>query len=107
KRKKGEKKLIYEVTYKKGEEIDRKLEKETVKKNPVNKIVAVGTKEKDEGEDKKLKNGTYDITAKAMNADSDEPSGAAGFISEDAQIIIKDGNVKLKKIGRASCRERV
>src|SRR5699024_5390357 len=55
--KKGEKKLIYEVTYKNGEEIDSKLEKETVKKNKLNKIVAVGTKEKDEGEDKKLKNG--------------------------------------------------
>src|SRR5699024_4312739 len=96
KRKKGEKKLIYEVTYKNGEEIDRKLEKETVKKNRVNKIVAVGTKEKDEAEDKKLKNGTYDITAKAMNADADEPSGATGCISEDDKIMIKHGNVKLK-----------
>src|SRR5699024_10196296 len=94
--KKGEKKLIYEVTYKNGEKIDRKLEKETEKKNTVNKIVADGTKKKDEGEDKKLKNGTYDITAKARNADSDGPSSAAGFISEDAQIIIKDRNVKLK-----------
>ncbi len=37
--------------------------------------------------------GTYDITAKALNADSNEASGAAGFIEEDAQLKISESGI--------------
>lgn len=42
-----------------------------------------------------IENGTYDITAKALNNESDKASGAAGFINEAAKLSIKDGSVKL------------
>src|SRR5699024_8097797 len=35
------------------------------------------------------------ITAKAMHADKDEASGAAGFLNEEAKLIIKDGKSQL------------
>lgn len=42
-----------------------------------------------------IKDGTYEITAKAMHADKDEASGAAGFINEGATLNIEDGNVEI------------
>lgn len=42
-----------------------------------------------------IANGTYTITAKALNADSNEPSGAAGFINESAQLKISDTSIQL------------
>src|SRR5690625_1102353 len=42
-----------------------------------------------------IKDGEYDIIAKAINADKDEPSGAAGFIEEDAVISVQDGTIEL------------
>lgn len=42
-----------------------------------------------------IKDGNYEITAKAMHADEDKASGAAGFIDEEATLSIKDGLVSL------------
>ncbi|MBQ8606525.1 MAG: G5 domain-containing protein [Clostridia bacterium] len=42
---KGEKKLVYEIVYTDGEETDRKLVSEEIVKEPVDKVVLVGTKE--------------------------------------------------------------
>lgn len=42
-----------------------------------------------------LQPGSYDITAKALNADKDEPSGAAGFIKEAAKLIITENGASL------------
>ena len=41
-----------------------------------------------------IKDGDYDITAKALNKDTDEKSGAAGFINEEAKLSIQDGEVE-------------
>lgn len=41
---KGEKKLVYEISYTDGEETGRKLVSETVTKKPVDKVILVGTK---------------------------------------------------------------
>lgn len=46
-------------------------------------------------QDVEYEDGEYNITAKAMHADNDEPSGAAGFISEEALLSIQDGNYEL------------
>src|SRR5699024_882306 len=37
-----------------------------------------------------IKPGSYDITAKALNADKDEASGAAGFIDENATLTVTE-----------------
>src|SRR5699024_1803821 len=37
-----------------------------------------------------IKPGSYDITAKALHADKDEASGAAGFIAENATLTITE-----------------
>lgn len=42
-----------------------------------------------------IADGEYKITAKALHADKDEASGAAGFISEDAKLTITEENVAL------------
>src|SRR5690625_1678436 len=42
-----------------------------------------------------IEDGEYEITAKALHADKDEASGAAGFIEEDAILSIQDGEVEL------------
>src|SRR5690625_1417198 len=42
-----------------------------------------------------IEDGEYDITAKALHADKDEASGAAGFIDEAAKILIENGQIKL------------
>src|SRR5699024_539161 len=42
-----------------------------------------------------IEDGDYEITAKALHADKDEASGAAGFIEEDAILSIQDGEVEL------------
>src|SRR5690625_394336 len=42
-----------------------------------------------------IEDGEYDITAKALHADKDEASGAAGFIEEEAILSIQDGEVEL------------
>ena len=42
-----------------------------------------------------IKDGKYDITAKAMHATDDKASGAAGFLNEDAKLTIKDGKAEL------------
>lgn len=42
-----------------------------------------------------IKDGTHNITAKAMNADKDDASGAARFLNEEAKLIIKDGKSQL------------
>src|SRR5690625_4179622 len=39
--------------------------------------------------------GEHDIIAKALHADKDEPSGAAGFINEKAKLFVQDGVVDL------------
>src|SRR5699024_5079373 len=57
---KGSKKVVYEVTYDDGQETKRKIKSETIEKEPIDKIILIGTKGK-------VKDGTYDITAKAMN----------------------------------------
>lgn len=49
----------------------------------------------EEKEEKVFEDGEYDITAKALNTDSDEASGAAGFIKEDAKLMIENGQIKL------------
>src|SRR5699024_10458750 len=49
----------------------------------------------EEKEDKVYEDGEYDITAKALHADKDEASGAAGFIDEAAKILIENGQIKL------------
>src|SRR5699024_10297079 len=87
--KKGEKEVVYEVTYEDGEEINRKKKTENINEEPVNKIISIGTK----GE---IEDGTYEITAKAMHENEDKPSGAASFINDKAQLIVKDGEFKLK-----------
>lgn len=43
-----------------------------------------------------IKDGEYEIIAKALHADKDEKSGAAGFISEAAILSIKDGKAQLR-----------
>ena len=43
-----------------------------------------------------LADGTYDITAKALNVTENKPSGAANFINEDAKLIIKDDKAQLQ-----------
>src|SRR5699024_5560834 len=86
---KGSKKVVYEVTYDDGQETKRKIKSETIEKEPIDKIILIGTKGK-------VKDGTYDITAKAMHEKENKPSGAAGFINEDAQLIVKNGEFKLK-----------
>src|SRR5699024_1538089 len=40
--------------------------------------------------------GTYDIIAKALHEDKDEPSTAADYINEEAEVIIKNGELDLK-----------
>src|SRR5699024_9050596 len=40
--------------------------------------------------------GTYDIIAKALHEDKDEPSTAADYINEEAEVIIKNGKLDLK-----------
>lgn len=90
---KGSKEIEYKVTYKNGEEIDREpTGEEKIIKEPVDKIVLVGTK----GKEEKLKDGTYNITAKAMHETKEEPSAAAQFINEEAKLIVKNNNVKLQ-----------
>lgn len=42
-----------------------------------------------------IEDGDHNITAKAMNEDKDEASGAAQFIKEEATLSIKDGKAKL------------
>lgn len=41
-----------------------------------------------------IEDGEYEITAKALHADKDEPSGAAGFISEEATLIVNNGEIE-------------
>jgi len=43
-----------------------------------------------------IKDGTYDITLKAINKDTGEPSGAAGFINEQALLSVENGEAELK-----------
>src|SRR5699024_9983525 len=59
---------------------------------PVNGLAASA---EDNGYDD-IADGTYDITAKAMDANEDKESAAAGFINEEAKLSIKDGNAELK-----------
>lgn len=42
-----------------------------------------------------IKDGTYEIIAKALNADKDEASGAAGFINEGATLVIEGDLIQL------------
>lgn len=49
----------------------------------------------EEKEDVEYEDGDYEIIAKALHADKDEASGAAGFINEKAKIIVGDGEIKL------------
>ena len=42
-----------------------------------------------------IKDGEYDITAKALNKDTGEKSGAAGFINEGAKLSIQAGEIEL------------
>ncbi|AOV06946.1 NEAT domain-containing protein [Sporosarcina ureilytica] len=46
-------------------------------------------------ETKQFADGEHKITAKALNADTGEPSGAAGFINEAATLTIKNGEATL------------
>lgn len=43
-----------------------------------------------------IADGTYDITAKALNEKENKPSGAANFINEEAKLIIKDDKAQLQ-----------
>ncbi|HLR52201.1 MAG TPA: NEAT domain-containing protein [Candidatus Avamphibacillus sp.] len=45
--------------------------------------------------DVEYQDGEYNIIAKALHADKDERSGAAGFINEEATLSIQDGNYEL------------
>lgn len=85
---KGKKEITYELTYMAGNETKRKVKEESIIKNPVNEIILIGTKTET------IEDGTYDIIAKAMHATKDEQSGAAQFINEKAQIVIKDGVIQ-------------
>lgn len=91
--KKGKKEVIYEVTFIDGQEEKRTIKKESVITKPVEEIILIGTKNT---EKTTIKDGTYDIKAKAMHETKNELSGAAGFINEDAKLIIKDGKFKLR-----------
>src|SRR5699024_10778145 len=42
-----------------------------------------------------IKDGTYDITEKAMDANEDKESAAAGFINEKAKLSVKEGKTEL------------
>src|SRR5690625_8014227 len=42
-----------------------------------------------------IKDGTYDITIKAINKDTGEPSGAASFINEQALLSINNDEAEL------------
>src|SRR5690625_4571168 len=42
-----------------------------------------------------IKDGEYDVTAKAINKDTGEKSGAAPFINENAMLSIQDGEIEL------------
>src|SRR5699024_9900152 len=91
---KGEKEVTYEVTYKDGKKTDRKPKgKDKIIKETVDEIILVGNKDKKKNE--KVKDGTYDIIAKAMHKTKNEASGAAGFINEDAKLSIKNGKIEL------------
>src|SRR5699024_2675206 len=59
---------------------------------PVNGLAASA---EDNGYDD-IADGTYDIKAKAIDANEDKESAAARFINEEAKLYIKDGNAELK-----------
>jgi len=42
-----------------------------------------------------LENGEYDIDLESLHAEKDEPSGAAGFIGDEATLSIQNGNIEL------------
>src|SRR5699024_8538565 len=58
---------------------------------PVNGLAASA---EDNGYDD-IADGTYDITAKAMDANEDKESAAAGFINEKAKLSVKEGKTEL------------
>lgn len=42
-----------------------------------------------------IKHGEYPITAKALHADSDQPSGAASFLKEDVKLTVNENGIEL------------
>ncbi|MBQ8894983.1 MAG: G5 domain-containing protein [Clostridia bacterium] len=91
---KGEKKLTYSVTYLNGEESERELISEEVTKEPVNKIVLVGTKVKSNFKKTSSTPTTYKkviaMTATAYSAGGTTASGIPaqwGVVAVDPNVI--------------------
>lgn len=85
--KNGEKEITYEVTYVEGEETARKVKNEKIIKDPVNKVILIGTKKVDQ-----LKpDNAYEIYPSIKHEDGISDSTADDFFEDKAILLKKDG----------------
>lgn len=78
----------FEVTYENGEEKDRKLVSEKMKNDPVNQVVAIGTKEEQKKNPKKKE---PNLVTVSKSSSSDEPSGEVHHMVSTAYTVNCDG----------------